>query len=115
MAIPRVTVGDEVGLHCTLTVAGVAVPVDSSAVIKVSISDENRSLSYTGTIILDSADGNHDLPNGVVWVAIPIANTGTMKRGAASLEIEVNDPTKAAGSKILSWFHEVIVDLTAIT
>jgi len=114
MAVPRITVGDDIGLECTLSIGGIIIPIDPSSVIRVSVSDKNRSRSYTGAITLDSADVNHTLGSAIIWVSIPGANTTTMRRGAASLEIEVNDPTRNVGSQIETWFHELWVDLTTL-
>jgi len=114
MATPKVRVGDDIGLSCTILRGLSAVPIDPSAVIRAAIVNTRGTKSYTGSITLDMADVNHDLEDGVVWVVIPAANTGTMIPGKAILEIEIVDATQKVGNQTATWTTPVVVVQTTI-
>lgn len=109
MATSKVTVGDDVGLSCTLKRANLAIAIDASAVIRVSVSNTRKDKSYTGPITLSNVDANHALEDGVVWVVIPKANTTKMIPGDAVLEIEVDDSTQIPGNQNDTWNLPVTV------
>jgi len=115
MAIPILTVGDDIGLLCTLQINAAGIGIDPSSVIKASVSNVRKTKSFTGSVTLASDDANHTLGQGIVWVVIPAADTATMEPGPAILEIEVNDPTRLVGDRITTYTSEVKVDPTAIT
>jgi len=114
MATQKLTVGDSVGLRCTLYRAKTIVPINSSSTIRVAVTNMRSTVSFTGSVTLDINDSSHALGSGVVWAYIPAALTQDMIPGDAILEIEVNDPTEVPGNQQSTWKLKVKVQASTI-
>ena len=103
MTIQEVTVGDDIGIMCTLSRGGAPIIIDPTSTIRVAITNDRKDISYTETVAISLLDPLHNLPVGTIWVVIPEANTLGLIPGDAVLEIEVADPTQEEGNQIATW------------
>jgi len=112
---PEVTVGDDVGILCTLSRGGSVISIDATSTIRASISNARKDISYTGAVAISISDSNHNLPVGVVWISILASATLKLVPGDAVLEIEIADPTQTVGNKLATWYLPITIQDTQLT
>lgn len=90
--------GDDIVVTIQLYKDNAVYAIDSAAVIKANVLDENGFKMLTDEITLGSADAGADWPNSLVTIIIPEAKSLTLaKDDEAKFEIQVDDSVNTVG------------------